>query len=277
MSRLNALSFALLTVSSVPLVLGVGLGCQPATYDDLGDGETGDGNGDGDGDGDSGGGSGDGDPDTGGDPTFNCDPNVAMPCEPGQKCTILISGGSPPIYECVPDDAEKLPYESCTPAPSTGQDGCPGNHACIAPSGSSTGQCLRLCSDDSACDSGVCVTPTGQQVPVCGTICDPLAPSCPAGHACQRVGHSNFVCQYPAEGDVGITAEPCSASQDSGCAQGFVCEAGVIVPGCTEMSCCTALCDLSEANLCTPPMVCGELPLDPHPVLENVGACYVPQ
>jgi hypothetical protein len=266
MPRFSSLTF--------PLLLATCIACQQATFeessDEVGDSETGDGDGDGDatGDGDSG----------DGDPTFNCDPTVEMPCPEGQKCTVLISGGSSPIYECVTDDSDKLPYESCTPAPANGQDGCPSGHTCIAGAlDASAGVCMPLCTNDSDCDAALCTAPPNGEVPVCAVICDPLAPLCPELQACQRVRLSNFVCQFPLEGDDGTTAEGCNGALDSGCAQGFVCEAGGIIPDCVESSCCTALCDLSDTDPCEAPMICGELPLDPQPGLENVGACYVPQ
>jgi hypothetical protein len=260
---------------TLPLLLVACFACQPATFEDEGssnetgdgDGEVGDGDGEATGDGDSG----------DGDPTFNCDPTADMPCPDGQKCTVLITSG-PPTYDCVPDDAEKLTYETCTPAPGTGQDGCPSGHSCI-PSAldDSIGLCMPLCTSDSDCDAALCTTPPQSQIPVCGAICDPLAPLCPELQVCQRVRKSNFVCQFPLETDVGTTAEQCNNAIDSGCAEGFVCETGGVVSGCTESSCCTALCDLSDTDPCMAPMICGELPLDPQPGLENVGACYIPQ
>lgn len=264
MPRIRLLPCSLLLIACIS--------CQPATYDESsdeagdGDGETGDGDGDGPGDGDSG----------DGDPTFNCDPTLEMPCPAGQKCTALSTGG-PPIYDCVADDTEKLPYESCTPAPATGQDGCPTGHTCIAAPDSNAGVCMPLCTNDGDCDLALCTAPANSQVLVCAAICDPLSPLCPDQQDCQRVRKANFVCEFPFSDDNGTTAEPCNAVLDVGCAEGFVCETGGIIPGCVDSSCCTALCDRSEADPCVPPMICGELPLDPQPGLENVGACYVPQ
>lgn len=258
------------------LLLFAGLACQDTPFEEGAD-EVGDGDGDtgsedpsGDGDGEP---TGDGDA----EPTFNCDPQADMPCPDGQKCTVLSSGG-PPIYECVTDDAEHLPYDPCTPAPASGQDGCPSGHVCMTPSPDSpTGQCLPLCKSDSGCDAGLCVAPPSSQISVCAAICDPLAPFCPDLQDCQRVRKSNFVCQYPLADDNGTTAEACNGALDSGCAEGFVCETGGVVPGCSQTNCCTSLCDLSDADPCEPPMICGDLDLDPQPGLENVGACYVPQ
>jgi hypothetical protein len=260
-------------------VLGLGgLACQETPFENEGEG-TGEGtetpgDGDGDGDGDSTTGtSGDGDD----SPIFNCDPDAAVSCPAGQKCTVLTSGGLP-VYDCVNDDSSLLPYEACSPALTTGLDGCPTNHACLAPDANSpTGLCLPLCKTDAGCDAALCVAPPGSLIPFCAAVCDPLAPFCPDLQDCQRVRKSNFVCQYPLEGDNGTTAEICNGGLDRGCAEGFVCETGGIIPGCTDPDCCTALCDLGEPSPCAAPMICGELPLDPQPGLESVGACYVPQ
>jgi hypothetical protein len=272
MHRSPSLPISLLSLLSL-VSLGM-FGCQ-TTGSDVGD-EQPETSSDGDGD------PGDGDPDDrdtndSGEPTFNCDPGEPVPCPEGQKCTALTSSGTP-IYDCVPDDGALLPFDPCTPAPGTGQDQCPAGHTCIPNTPESpTGLCLQLCGDDSDCESALCGSPPGLLIPVCAAICDPLAPLCPDLQVCQRVRQSNFVCQYPRMGDAGSTADPCDSVNDSGCAEGFVCETGGIIPGCTEPNCCTALCDLSDVNPCQAPMICGEIPLDPQPGLENVGACYVPQ
>ena len=251
---------------------GGGLACQGATFDDGETSEGGETQTPGDGDGD--------DPTTttgdGDDPTFNCDPDLEGSCPEGQKCTVLDSGG-PPVYDCVTDDTSLLPYDACSPAPGTGLDGCPTNHACFAPEGSPSGVCLPLCKSDSGCDAALCVAPAGSQIPFCAAICDPLGPLCPEQQDCQRVRKANFVCQFPLDDDDGTTADGCNGALDNGCAEGFVCETGGIIPGCTEPNCCTALCDLGEASPCAAPMICGDLPLDPQPGLESLGACYVPQ
>lgn len=210
-------------------------------------------------------------------PELNCDPGDDNSCPEGEKCTILELGGQL-VYECVPDDGSKLPFEDCTVAPTTGQDECPAGHACVAIElGGTEGQCLELCINDADCEAALCTVPPAREVPVCGPICDPLGPLCPDAQACQRVRGSAFVCQFPGIDDHGITADGCDIANDRGCAEGFVCETGQIVIGCEEQSCCTALCDLSDADPCQSPMSCGELPLDPQPGLEDVGACYLPQ
>jgi hypothetical protein len=274
MSRLISLPLSL-----APVVLAFVLACQGTGNDAGVDAETGDGNdnGDGDsGDGDGDPGDGDGDADTG-SAVFNCDPGEEMSCPEGLKCTVLLSGGAP-IYDCVPDDTGLLPFEACTPAPMTGQDQCPDNHVCLAPSpDSQMGLCLQLCTIDDECDSALCIASPDSLIPVCAAICDPLAPLCAGDQECQRVRQSNFVCQYPRAMDTGITADPCDIVKDAGCAEGFVCETGGIIPDCAGTSCCTALCDVTEPSACPAPTFCGPLELDPQPGLENVGACYVPQ
>jgi len=271
MPRLASPNFALL---SLPLVLGLGLGlaCQASDFagSDGSAGASNSGTSSGDGDGDPTNGDGDG------DPIFNCNPDLDASCPAGQKCTVLTTGAGQ-VYECVTDDTDKLSFEACTPAPATGQDGCPNNHTCIAPLDGMNGYCLELCSGDAGCTAGLCTTPPGLLLNVCAAICDPLAPFCPDLQACQRVRQASFVCQYALATDTGTTAQSCDASDDSGCAEGFICETGGIIPGCTDPSCCTALCDLSANDTCASPMICGELPLDPQPGLEDVGACYVPQ
>ncbi|MCA9696741.1 MAG: hypothetical protein KC431_04375, partial [Myxococcales bacterium] len=198
-------------------------------------------------------------------------------CPDGQKCTVLGSGNQP-VYDCVEDDGSKLPFEPCTPEPSTGQDQCPAGFACIpSEPGGGNGLCLELCLADNDCEASLCVAYPGEVVPVCAPICNPLGPLCPEQQGCYRVRNSAFVCRYTGMNDFGVTAEPCDIVDDSGCAQGFVCETGQIIPGCAGESCCTALCDLSDADPCMAPMSCGELPLDPLPVFDSVGACYVPQ
>ncbi|MFV8748957.1 hypothetical protein ACNOYE_00240 [Nannocystaceae bacterium ST9] len=258
------------------LLLFPALACQPAIFDDndvtgtVAD-ETGTGDGDGDGESSSSSAGDDG-------PVYNCDPDDVMPCPTDQKCTVL-GPPSAPVYDCVPDDGFRLPFEPCTPAPSNGQDGCPSGFACVPISSESpdSGLCLQLCSVDANCDLSLCAAPPNSLVKVCASLCDPLAPACPEAQDCQRIRQSAFVCQFPGLDDDGTQAQGCDASLDAGCAEGFVCQTGQIVPDCAEMSCCTALCDLSEASPCAAPSLCGDLDLEPLPGLEDVGACYVPQ
>lgn len=211
-------------------------------------------------------------------PIFNCDPDDLQPCPGDQKCTVL---GLPnaPVYDCVPDDGFRLPYEACVPAPSNGQDGCPAGYTCLPISGETPdlGLCLQLCTTDSSCELALCSAARESPIKVCAAICDPLAPGCPEAQDCQRIRQSAFVCQFPGPDDKGGQVEPCDGGIDAGCAQGFVCQTGQIVPNCTDTSCCTALCDLADADVCEAPALCGDLDLDPLPGLENVGACYVPQ
>jgi hypothetical protein len=214
----------------------------------------------------------------GGGPVYNCDPDDVEPCPDEQKCTVL---GPPnaPIYDCVADDGFRMPFEACTPAPSNGQDGCPAGYACLPISTDTPDQglCLQLCSIDSTCELAFCSAPSGSQVKVCGAICDPLAPACPTTQDCQRIRQAMFICQFPGPDDNGTQADACDGNRDAGCAQGFVCQAGQIVPDCAESNCCTSLCDRSEPDTCSSPSLCGDLDLDPVPGLEDVGACYVPQ
>lgn len=277
MPTLPPFSAAALTPLLCSIVL---IACQPTSFDDAGTAdEGGDPTSGGDdttgGDGDSGDGdSGDGD---GGEPVLKCDPGEDMPCPEGQKCTVL-GNGAPPVYDCVNDDSSLLPFDPCVTEPGTGQDQCPVNHACVPfEPGGADGLCLELCLDDNDCEASRCTEPPGQFIPVCAPLCDPLGPLCAAQQECQRVDKTSFVCQFPREGDVGITAEACNIEADSGCAEGFVCETGQIVSGCVSPSCCTSLCDLSEPDPCEAPMSCNELDLDPLPLFDTVGACYVPQ
>ncbi|NVB39937.1 hypothetical protein G6O69_18985 [Pseudenhygromyxa sp. WMMC2535] len=212
-----------------------------------------------------------------GDPVYNCEPGRESPCPDGQKCTALTADGEL-VYDCVNDDGTLLAFDACEPDPSTGQDMCPAGHTCIAAEEGSEGLCLELCENDNDCDdASLCTTAPEQLVPTCAAICDPLSPLCPGQQVCQRVAQSAFVCQYPGSDDHGTTADPCDAATDRGCAQGFVCETGEIIPGCGDLACCTSLCDLAGTDPCEAPMSCGELPLDPLPGLEDIGACYVPQ
>jgi len=247
--------------------------CQTALVDDNDVTSSADDVGDGDGDSSS-------TTSSGGDegPVFNCDPGEAMPCPSDQKCTVL-GPPSAPVYDCVPDDGFRLPYEACTPAPSNGQDGCPLGFACLAasPDSPDQGLCLELCSNDNDCDLALCSAAPETKVKVCAAICDPLAPACPQTQDCQRIRQSAFVCQFPAAGDKGTQADACDAQLDAGCAEGFVCQTGQIVPNCTDTACCTTLCDLSETDICGDSALCGPLDLDPLPGLEDVGACYIPQ
>jgi hypothetical protein len=262
-------------LACLALFLCAGPSCQRVPVGDfpLEDGDDGEGDGDGDGDGDGGN-------DTGGSnqPVYHCEPGEEQEdCADGEKCTPLLVGGQQNVYECVPDQPDHATYDDCVPAPLTGQDGCPPGYVCLGDDFQSpSGVCLPLCVSDADCELALCIADAFTDVPFCSDHCDPLLPMC--GHDkqdCLRT-QDRFTCKYAAEGDVGGQNAPCPGTLDGGCAEGFVCVAGEIVPGCTAGFCCTSVCDLDGSGTCASPATCNPLTDDPPPGFEHIGACFVP-
>jgi hypothetical protein len=229
---------------------------------------------------------GSGDPTQGsGDPTqgqslpeYRCDPADLSTCADDEKCTAVLQGGLQNLYDCVPKDSLHDLYEACSPAPENGQDACPPSTICAwdTPEGS-TGICVPLCVNDGDCAGGSCIENTFNDVPICADSCDPQVPVCKTGLECRQTNDA-FACQFPTEVDIGQETAQCLVEGDRGCSQGYVCEAGQLIPNCASPTgfCCTPLCDTEAADTCASPATCNPAFTDPAPGYEWVGACYVP-
>lgn len=212
-------------------------------------------------------------------PVFGCEPGVDSTCPSGQKCTALSDGGVlQNNFQCVNDDGTLPAGESCTPAPGTGQDSCTAGTVCLtdAPE-ASLGACLELCGNGDECEPGKCTESPYTLTPFCAPACDPLFPDCQMGRACLQAD-DRFVCGMPvADFDIGVTNEQCDPISLRGCAEGFACMTGSLVPACTFPACCTNVCDQNgDGAECTSPALCRPLFPEPSPGFEALGACYVP-
>lgn len=211
-------------------------------------------------------------------PEYLCDPADITTCPDGEKCTALLKGQYQNHYECVPDDGVHGLFDTCSPSPLDGQDGCsPGTYCGADSFDQQTGLCVPLCKKDPDC-TGSCVVNAFDQVPYCGDACDPTQPNCPAGLQCRR-GDGAFACSFFETAiDIGEAGAQCFLEHDIGCREGYVCLPGAIVPDCASPTefCCTAICDQDLGDTCSAPASCKELFTDPDPGYEWVGACYVP-
>lgn len=210
-------------------------------------------------------------------PEFGCAPADANSCPMGQKCTAVSEGGFQNKLRCVNDDGMIPLGEDCTPAPGTGQDGCATGTVCIISSDEDiVGTCVRLCTNDSDCEPGKCAEHPTTLTPFCADSCDPLFPDCQPGRACLQAD-DRFVCGIPTPEDDNVTGEDCDAINLRGCAEGFACMTGALVPGCASSGCCTPVCDQNGGDeQCTVPSLCKVLFPEPAPGFEDLGACYVP-
>ncbi len=263
---------------------GLVLACQqlPSSSDEFGDGDDGDDGGstsfgdDDDDDDESDDESDDDEADESGDdgnPTLDCDPVDQTGCADGEKCTVTESAGQVE-YVCVSDAQNLDPYSACTPALGTGMDGCPAGHACLADE-MDNGLCVPLCLDDADCDMGLCIEPSTTTAQHCGDACSPFEGGCIPPMQCRRAS-DRFVCEFGRNGDTGMATDPCSLMGDEGCAEGFVCVPGELVPDCTSGNCCTPVCDASAGDNCPSPSICAPIFSSPAPGSESIGACFVP-
>ena len=121
----------------------------------------------------------------------------------------------------------------------------------------------------------MCLSATVGSAPYCADDCSPFEALCTSPTQCRR-NDERFSCRVPRESDVGGGGSPCEQEDDGGCAGGFVCVAGALVPGCTEGNCCAPLCDLEAVDSCGSPATCNQALSAPAPGFETIGACFVP-
>ncbi len=212
------------------------------------------------------------------EPQYDCDPALADACPAGQKCTALEFNGVQNLFQCVDDDPNLMPYQSCVPEPDSGRDRCPAGHLCVSNDEDQVmGLCMPLCGEDGSCGSSSCIAAPFTDVPVCATSCSPLAQDCPATLECLAAG-SAFGCRFPGIFDVGTQGEVCDGVTLEGCTEGYGCIQGNLVNGCATSHCCTTFCDLdtSDPN-CPSPHSCQPWANGtPAPGLESLGICVVP-
>jgi len=211
-------------------------------------------------------------------PDYRCDPADLSTCGADEKCTALLQGSQQNLYDCVPKDSLYGLYDACSPAPENGQDACsPGTICAPDSSERSTGLCVPLCVNDSDCADGRCIENVFNDVPICADSCDPQVPLCPTGLECRQTDDS-FACQFPTEVDIGQETAQCLVEGDRGCSQGYVCEAGELIPNCASPTgfCCTPICDTNNVDTCESPATCNPAFINPAPGYEWVGACFVP-
>jgi hypothetical protein len=205
--------------------------------------------------------------------------SLALPgaCPSGSRCTYVLDAVDAGTV-CVVDAVVHDTWDTCTPAPSTGRDGCPTGHVCLAgQETANTGVCVPLCQSSAGCDGGLCAEDPRTLVDYCGEACSPLVQSCPSTALECLLDAGSFACLVPTDSDELGVGEPCPETDARGCEAGAVCLQGTLVPGCTTASCCTNVCDTTSPAACASPASCNPLPIAAQPGLENVGACFVAQ
>lgn len=213
--------------------------------------------------------------------TIECNPADENDCDPDQKCAVVLdTNNEQTLYKCVENDAYLSPFEICELSVNDGQDGCPSGTLCISISeDDSFGRCLPGCLETSQCDAnGVCLSGPFSDINHCATACDPLEAACPGGMRC-LAAVDRFGCQIGTEFDNAGQADECLGFDERGCAEGFVCQWGELIPNCLSASgmCCTSLCDASgDGSECPSPTQCFALFPNPAPGFEELGVCLVP-
>lgn len=176
-----------------------------------------------------------------------CDVGAQTGCAAGQKCVPEFSGGNGVTGTCVTDGTAAI-GQPCTPGDpnsNTITDNCVGGAMCDNSGVGSTYTCHKVCSGDSACDSGSrCGSIfNNANYGLCYATCTAFGSGCPAGNDCSvpfddlsatqssEVGF--FVCKK-----TGTATLFASCSGDSDCAAGFACD---------PQSGCYPICDTSHA------------------------------
>ncbi len=215
----------------------------------------------------------------GGDPIFECNPGDTESCPSDEKCAVVLDQNNDrTVYKCVPDDTSLSPYATCQLSINDGQDGCPGGTLCIPITAEEDfGSCLPGCETNDDCGGGVCVLGPYANIAHCAEPCDPLQPSCPGTMRCLATA-DRFGCMVGTEEEIGVQADPCLGFATRGCAEGFSCQWGELVPECLSTTglCCSALCDTAGVGECPSPMDCFPVFTNPAPGFESLGVCLVP-
>jgi len=200
---------------------------------------------------------------------------VAQDCPEGEKCMPWANDGGAVwnSSRCSPLDPDpNAPGEPCNVEGSgvSGIDDCSAGAMCfeVDPE-TNIGVCRGFClAGLEPCAGGdACFVYAPNYVELCVEGCDPLAPECPDPSSCVPE-QQGFVC-VPGMG--AAIGEACSAPHD--CASGSVCISGDLLPDCTELACCTALCDVTAMNPCGGGETCVAWDEDAAPPWDHVGAC----
>lgn len=215
---------------------------------------------------------------------FECD-LFAQDCPVGEKCMPWANDGSSAwnATRCSPldDDPDGL-GEPCTVEGNgtSGIDSCDIGLMCfdVDPE-TNEGECSALCmgdpSDPMCPDGSYCQISNDGALPLCIDACNPLTQDCDPGDGCYPIGEL-FTCAPEAE--PGVYPDPCEFINV--CEAGSVCLSGELIPGCTEIGCCSPLCDITVPDSCPDPgegVICVPWwEMDAPPGYENVGACSLP-
>ncbi len=207
----------------------------------------------------------------------------AQDCPAGEKCNPYADDGSQKwnATGCFPlaRDAGKV-GDSCSGSGTLGPDSCEAGAFCMYDPAHGGNFCEPLCgcaANNPTCDAGQsCTSYNGGVLPLCFTLCDPLAPSACADDEVCVLKNYKFLCSADASGGLGTLGDACQGA--NGCDPGHSCEIAAYVPGHCDgaPSCCTPLCTLSAPD-CPAGSHCleyfGGFGLETPVCLEDVGYC----
>lgn len=229
-----------------------------------------------------------GDPDGGGTVPFQCD-IFAQDCPKGEKCNAWAfdGGGAWNGTRCVPvAENPGQPGDSCTVEVSgvSGLDDCDVGVMCFdVDIATNEGTCVENCSGNEAdpvCETAgtACTISNDGALILCQPVCNPLADECLEGEGCYPVGDV-LVCAPDASARGGGAGEPCNFV--NACDAGLFCLVGGDVPGCPDGAggCCSSFCTIGDDSPCMAGQVCAPTypPGDaPAECLADVGQCVSP-
>jgi hypothetical protein len=226
---------------------------------------------------------------TSGEPPEQCD-FWEQDCPDGHKCMPWADNGgnSWNAYRCSPiADDPAGPGERCVVEESgvSGIDNCDATSLCFdVDADTLEGTCRPFCMGSEseptcpdACDS--CTISATSVLLICLPACDPLAPGCNDGEACQP-HNQGFVCMPDTSGESGAPGDICESV--NACDPGTVCATAELLPECDGTGCCTPYCTVGDSTPCTalPGTECVPLFEEGPPpeacTSADVGACLTP-
>jgi len=104
----------------------------------------------------------------------------------------------------------------------------------------------EICQADTQCESGLCVSWSGdRQSRFCTRECDAASDDCPAGMSCQNISPYGDICYYD-DDPPGVLGDDCEVPTDCG---SYICEAGA----------CVTECDVGASIFCPDGFECSSL------------------
>jgi hypothetical protein len=178
-------------------------------------------------------------------------------CPPGMKCMPYANDGGASWNATICTPIARDPQGIGDPCDGSqtleGVDDCDIHMMCwdVDPD-TDEGECVGFCIGNEvefscADPNATCHVPAEGVLALCLPNCHPLDEPCDEGDLCVP-SNDTFVCAPDASGEGGAAGDPCEFINV--CDPGLFCANAESVPGCADIGCCAAFCDLTAGDPC---------------------------